>query len=91
MNALDRVYRHPGEILQKQSSFDSVKRWQNLIICDFWHVRDKTVQVKLTNKSSTTAIKYLCIDMNQSLIESLDNLISHACSSAAILLLVHKL
>jgi hypothetical protein len=91
MNALERVYMHPGEVLQGRLSFDSVKRWQNLTICDFWHVRDKTVQVKLTNKSSSTAIKSSCIDMNQSLIESLDNFISHACLSAAVLLLVHKL
>jgi hypothetical protein len=54
-------------------------------------VRDKTVQVKLTNNSSSTAIKSSCIDMNQSLIESLDNVLFHACPSVAILLLVHKL
>jgi hypothetical protein len=54
-------------------------------------MRDKTVQVRLSNKSSSTVIKSSCIDMNQSLIESLDSVLSHACSSAAILLLVHKL
>jgi hypothetical protein len=54
-------------------------------------MRDKTVQVKLTNNSSSTAIKSSCIDMNQSLIESLDNVLFHACPSVAILLLVHKL
>jgi hypothetical protein len=31
-------------------------------------VRDKTVQVKLTNNSSSTAIKSSHIDMNQSVI-----------------------
>jgi hypothetical protein len=54
-------------------------------------MRDKTVQVKLTNKLSSTAIKSSCIDMNQSPIESLDNVLSHAYLSAAIVLLVHKL
>jgi hypothetical protein len=53
-------------------------------------MRDKTVQVKLTNNSSSTAIKSSCIDMNQGLIESLDNLLSYAYSSVAIVLLVHK-
>jgi hypothetical protein len=73
INALEEVYMYPGDILQRPSSFDSVKKWQNLIICDFWHVRDKTVQVKLSNKLSSTAIKSPCIDTNQSMIESLDN------------------
>jgi hypothetical protein len=54
-------------------------------------MRDKTVQVKMTNNLSSTAIKSSCIDMNQSSIESLDNVISHAYSIAAIVLLVHKL
>jgi hypothetical protein len=54
-------------------------------------MRDKTVQVKLINKLSSTAIKSSCIDMNQSLIESLNNVISHAYSSVPIILLVHKL
>jgi hypothetical protein len=54
-------------------------------------MKDKTVQVKLTNKSSSTAIKSSCINMSQSLIESLDNALSYAYSSVAIVLLVHKL
>jgi hypothetical protein len=54
-------------------------------------MRDKTVQMKLTNNSSSTAIKSSCIDMDQSLIESLDNVLSHAYLSVAILLLIHKL
>jgi hypothetical protein len=82
---------HPGDMLQRQSSFDSVKKWQNHIICDFWHVRDKTVQVKLSNNLSSTAIKSSFVDMNQSMIESLDNVLSYVYSSAAIVLLVHKL
>jgi hypothetical protein len=54
-------------------------------------MRDKTVQVKLTNKLSSTAIKSSCIDTIQSAIESLDNLLSYAYLSVAIVLLVHKL
>jgi hypothetical protein len=54
-------------------------------------MRDKTVQVKLTNKLSSTAIKSSRIDTIQSAIESLDNLLSYAYSSVAIVLLVHKL
>jgi hypothetical protein len=73
------------------TKFDSVKKLQNLIFCDFWYVRDKTVQVKLTSNLSSTAIKSSCIDMNQSVIESLDNVLSYAYSSVAIVSLVHKL
>jgi hypothetical protein len=54
-------------------------------------MRDKTVQVKLTNNLSSTAIKSLRIDTIQSAIESLDNLLSYAYSSVAIVLLVHML
>jgi hypothetical protein len=54
-------------------------------------MRDKTVQVKLSNKSSSTAIKSSCIDMNQSTIESLDSMLSYVYLSIAIVLLVHKL
>jgi phage gp16-like protein len=54
-------------------------------------MKDKTVQVKLTNKLSSTAIKSSCIDMNQSVIESLDNVLSYAYSIVAIVLPVHKL
>jgi hypothetical protein len=68
MDALEGVYMHPGAILWRMLSFDSVKKWQHLLICDFWHVRDKTVQVKVTNNSSSTAIKSSCIDLNQSVI-----------------------
>jgi hypothetical protein len=90
-NALEGAYMYLADILQRQSSFGSVKKWQNLIICDFWHVRDKTVQVKLSNKLSSRAIKSSCIDMNQNIIESLDNMLSYAYLSVAIVLLVHKL
>jgi hypothetical protein len=54
-------------------------------------MRDKTVQVKLTNNLSSTAIKSSHIDMIQSAIESLNNVLSYAYSSVAIVLLVHKL
>jgi hypothetical protein len=54
-------------------------------------VKDKTVQVKLTSKSSSTAIKSSCIDMNQSSIESLNNVLSYASITVAMALLVHKL
>jgi hypothetical protein len=54
-------------------------------------MRDKTVQVKLSNKVSSTAIKSSCIDINQSIIESLDNMLSYAYLSVAIVSLVHKL
>jgi hypothetical protein len=54
-------------------------------------MRDKTVQVSWTNKSSSQGIKYSCIDMNQSMIESLDNMISYANTTVAIVLLFHKL
>jgi hypothetical protein len=54
-------------------------------------MRDKTVQVRLTNNLSSTAIKSSCIDMNQSAIESLDNVLSYAYLTLAIVLLVHKL
>jgi hypothetical protein len=54
-------------------------------------MRDKTVQVKLTNNLSSTAIKSSRIDTIQSAIESLDNLLSYAYLSVAIVLLVHKL
>jgi hypothetical protein len=33
-----------------------------------FEMRDKTVQVRLSNILSSTAIKYSCIDMNQSII-----------------------
>jgi hypothetical protein len=91
MNALERVYIDPGDILRGKSSFGSVKKLQNFMIYDFWHVRDKTVQVKLTNKLSTTATKSSCIDMSQSTIESLNNVLSYAYPSVAIILFVHKL
>jgi hypothetical protein len=91
INALEEVYMHPGDILKRKSSFDSVKKLQNFIFCDFWYVRDKTVQVKLTSNLSSTAIKSSCIDMNQSVIESLDNVLSYAYSSVDIVSLVHKL
>jgi hypothetical protein len=68
-----------------------VKQLQKFIICDFWHVRDKPVQVKLIDKSSSRAIKSSCIDMNQSMIERLDNMLSYANIIVAIVLLVHKL
>jgi hypothetical protein len=54
-------------------------------------MRDKTVQVKLTNKSSSGAIKSSCIDMNQRMIESLSSELSYADITVAIVLLVHKL
>jgi hypothetical protein len=54
-------------------------------------MRDKTVQMKLSNKLSSTAIRSLCIDMNQSMIEGLNNMLSYAYLSAAIVLLVYKL
>jgi hypothetical protein len=54
-------------------------------------MRDKTVQVKLTNNLSSTAIKSSHIDTIQSAIESLDNLLSYAYSSVAIVLIVQKL
>jgi hypothetical protein len=54
-------------------------------------MRDKTVQVKLAINSSSTAIKSSCIDMNQSVTESLDNALSYAYPSVAIVSLVHKL
>jgi hypothetical protein len=54
-------------------------------------MRDKTVQVKLSSNLSSTAIKSSCIDMNQSATESLDNVLSYAYSSVAIVLLVHRL
>jgi hypothetical protein len=54
-------------------------------------MRDKTVQVELTNNVTSTAIKSSCIDMNSSMIQILDNPLSCAYLSVAIVLLVHKL
>jgi hypothetical protein len=54
-------------------------------------MRDKTVQVRWTNKSSSGAIKSSCTDMNQSIIESLENALSYANFTVAIVLFVHKL
>jgi hypothetical protein len=54
-------------------------------------MRDKTVQVRWTNKSSSGAITCSCIDVNQSIIESLENALSYADMNVAIVLLVHKL
>jgi hypothetical protein len=68
INALERVYMHPGDTLQSSTGFGSVKKLQKSIICDFWYVRDKTVQVNLANKSSYGDIIYSCIDVNQSMI-----------------------
>jgi hypothetical protein len=63
---------------------ESEKMWR-------FEMRDKTVQVKLSNKLSSTAIKSPCIDTNQSMIESLDNMLCYAQLSVAIVLLVYKL
>jgi hypothetical protein len=82
---------HPGDILHSPTCFDSVKKLQSFIICGFWHVRDKTVQMRWTNKSSSGAIKYSYVDMNQSMIESLEDTISYAKFTVAIVLFVHKL
>jgi hypothetical protein len=54
-------------------------------------VRDKTVQVRWTNKSSSGAIKSSDIDMNQSMIESLEDVLSYAKFTVAIVLFFHKL
>jgi predicted acyltransferase len=54
-------------------------------------MRDKTVQVRWTNKSSSGAIKYSYIDMSQSIIESLEDALSYANSTVAIVVFVHKL
>jgi hypothetical protein len=54
-------------------------------------MRDKTVQVRWTNKSSSGAIKSSYIDMNQSMIESLEGAPSYANFTVAIVLFVHKL
>jgi hypothetical protein len=54
-------------------------------------MRDKTVQVRWTNKSSSGSIKSLCIDMSQSMIESLEDALSYANFTVAIVLFVHKL
>jgi hypothetical protein len=56
-----------------------------------FEMRDKAVQVKLTNYLSYIAIKSSCIDMNLGMTESLDTVLSYAYSSVAIVLLVHKL
>jgi hypothetical protein len=54
-------------------------------------MRDKTVQVRWTNKSSSGAIKSSYIDMNQSMIESLEDALSYTSFTVAIVLFVHKL
>jgi hypothetical protein len=90
INAPEGIHLHSGDILWSPTGFGSVKKLQKFIICDFWHVRDKPVQVKLINKSSR-AIKSSCIDMNQSMIERLDNMLSYADIIIATVLLVHKL
>jgi hypothetical protein len=82
---------HPRDILLSPTGFGSVKKLQSFIICDFLHVRDKTVQVRWTNKSSSGAIKSLCIDMSQSIIESLDSVLSYATLTVVIVLLVQKI
>jgi hypothetical protein len=82
---------HPGDILHSPTCFGSVKKLQSFIICGFWHVRDKTVLVRWTNKSSSGAIKSSYIDMNQSMIESLEDALFYANFTVAIVLFVHKL
>jgi hypothetical protein len=81
----------PGDRLQSPTCFGSVKKLQSFIICGFWHVRDKTVQVRWTNKSSSGAIKSSYIDMNPSIIESLENILSYADLTVAMVLLVQKI
>jgi hypothetical protein len=54
-------------------------------------MRDKTVQVRWTDKSSSGAIKSSYIDVNQSMIESLEDALSYASFTVAIVLFVHKL
>jgi hypothetical protein len=54
-------------------------------------MKDKTVQVRWTNKSISGAVKSLRIDMNQIIIESLDSVLSYANLTVAILLLVQKI
>jgi hypothetical protein len=54
-------------------------------------VRDKTVQVRWTNKSSSRAIISSSIDINQSMIESLEDALSYGNFTLAIVLFVHKL
>jgi hypothetical protein len=51
----------------------------------------QTVQVRWTNKSSSGAIKSSYIDMNQSIIESLENALSYADLTVAMVLLVQKI
>jgi hypothetical protein len=82
---------HPGDIMHSPPCFGSVKKLQSFIIYGFWHVRDKTVQVRWTNKSSSGAIKSSYIGMNQIMIESLEDALSYANSTVAIVLFVHKL
>jgi hypothetical protein len=55
---------YPGDILKSPTGFDSVKKMQKINICGLWCVRDKTVQVRLINKSSSRAIISSSIDMN---------------------------
>jgi hypothetical protein len=90
-NELEGVYMHPGDMLLSPTGFGSVKKLQSFITCGFWHVRDKPVQVRWTNKSSSGAIKSLCIDMNQSIIESLDSVLSYANLTVAIVLPVQMI
>jgi hypothetical protein len=54
-------------------------------------MRDKTVQVRWTNKSSSGAIESSYIDMNQNMIESLEDALSYAIFTVGIVLFVHKL
>jgi hypothetical protein len=82
---------HPEDIMHSPTCFGSVKKLQSFIICGFWHVRDKTVQVRWTNKSSSEAIKYSYIDMSQIITESLEDALSYANSTVAIVVFVHKL
>jgi hypothetical protein len=71
--------------------FCLVNKLQNLIICDFGHVRDTTVQVSWAKRCEPRGTKILFISMIWTTIESQGTRLSRTYFNVAIAMLVHKL